>query len=139
MKKQMILWTCILLLVLAGCKKDDVQYTDRYELKGKVEKGPFVRGSEVTVYELSERLERTGISYTKTVQDDQGNFDFGILDIRSPYVEIVATGADRRTDLRIVEFAFDCRSFESEIGECECIHSSGNPTIIGVERWRKAL
>ena len=93
MKKQMILWTCILLLVLAGCKKDDVQYTDRYELKGKVEKGPFVRGSEVTVYELSERLERTGISYTKTVQDDQGNFDFGILDIRSPYVEIVATGA----------------------------------------------
>ena len=89
MKKQMILWTCMLLLVLAGCKKDDVQYTDRYELKGKVEKGPFVRGSEVTVYELSERLERTGISYTKTVQDDQGNFDFGILDIRSPYVEIV--------------------------------------------------
>ena len=63
------------------------------DLKGKVEKGPFVRGSEVTVYELSERLERTGISYTKTVQDDQGNFDFGILDIRSPYVEIVATGA----------------------------------------------
>lgn len=56
MKKQMILWTCMLLLVLAGCKKDDVQYTDRYELKGKVEKGPFVRGSEVTVYELSERL-----------------------------------------------------------------------------------
>ena len=53
MKKQMILWTCMLLLVLAGCKKDDVQYTDRYELKGKVEKGPFVRGSEVTVYELS--------------------------------------------------------------------------------------
>ena len=90
MKKQMILWTCMLLLVLVGCKKDDVQYTDRYELKGKVEKGPFVRGSEVTVYELSERLERTGISYTKTVQDDQGNFDFGILDIRSPYVEIVA-------------------------------------------------
>jgi tetratricopeptide (TPR) repeat protein len=83
----------MLLLVLVGCKKDDVQYTDRYELKGKVEKGPFVRGSEVTVYELSERLERTGISYTKTVQDDQGNFDFGILDIRSPYVEIVATGA----------------------------------------------
>ena len=34
MKKQMILWTCMLLLVLAGCKKDDVQYTDRYELKG---------------------------------------------------------------------------------------------------------
>ena len=33
MKKQMILWTCMLLLVLAGCKKDDVQYTDRYELK----------------------------------------------------------------------------------------------------------
>ena len=61
MKKQMILWTCMLLLVLVGCKKDDVQYTDRYELKGKVEKGPFVRGSEVTVYELSERLERTGI------------------------------------------------------------------------------
>ena len=57
MKKQMILWTCMLLLVLVGCKKDDVQYTDRYELKGKVEKGPFVRGSEVTVYELSERLE----------------------------------------------------------------------------------
>lgn len=24
MKKQMILWTCMLLLVLAGCKKDDV-------------------------------------------------------------------------------------------------------------------
>ena len=53
MKKQMILWTCMLLLVLAGCKKDDVQYTDRYELKGKVEKGPFVRGSEVTVYDLN--------------------------------------------------------------------------------------
>lgn len=93
MKKQMILWACMLLFLLTGCKKDDVQYTDRYELKGKVEKGPFVRGSEVTVYELSERLERTGISYTTTVQDDQGNFDFGILDIRSPYVEIVATGA----------------------------------------------
>ena len=93
MKKQMVLCACMLLFLLAGCKKDDVQYTDRYELKGKVEKGPFVKGSEVTVYELNERLERTGISYTKTVQDDQGNFDFGILDVRSPYVEIVATGA----------------------------------------------
>ena len=135
MKKQMILWTCMLLLVLVGCKKDDVQYTDRYELKGKVETGPFVRGSEVTVYELSERLERTGISYTKTVQDDQGNFDFGILDIRSPYVEIVATGAFYNE----LTGEQTSGSFESEIGECECIHSSGNQTIIGVERWRKAL
>ena len=62
MKKQMILWTCMLLLVLAGCKKDDVQYTDRYELKGKVEKGPFVRGSEVTVYEPYRTIREISIS-----------------------------------------------------------------------------
>ena len=64
MKKQMILWTCMLLLVLAGCKKDDVQYTDRYELKGKVEKGPFVSGSTITIQPMDSKLQVRGDFYS---------------------------------------------------------------------------
>src|SRR5262249_46300640 len=60
-------------------------------VSGAVQKGPFVRGSSVTVQELDPKLAPTGRSFQVTTSDDVGDFAIPI-NVSSRYVEIIATG-----------------------------------------------
>jgi hypothetical protein len=60
-------------------------------LSGAVQKGPFVRGSSVTVQELDSTLTPTGRSFQVTTNDDEGDFDIPVT-VSSQYVEVIATG-----------------------------------------------
>lgn len=61
-------------------------------VKGKVEKGPLVRGSTVEMRTLDEYLTPTGNSYTARVENNVGDFNYGMLKVSSPYARLTADG-----------------------------------------------
>ena len=75
-------------------KEDEELITPKssVEIKGKVEKGPFVKGSEVKLYELDNSLKQTGVNYKTRIISNEGDFDFGELEVSSSYVLLTADG-----------------------------------------------
>lgn len=63
-----------------------------YSILGKVEKGPFVSGSTITIQPMDGNLQMLGSLYSSTIQDDLGNFLFGSKLFESPYAELTANG-----------------------------------------------
>lgn len=63
-----------------------------YDVQGKVEKGPFVSGSTITVQPMDEQLNVVGGMYSSTIDDDMGNFSFGSKMFEAPYAELTANG-----------------------------------------------
>jgi len=68
------------------------EITDSYNLRGKAEKGPFVRGTRVSVYELSASFVLTGRSFVVYTDKDDGSFSSNGLKLISPYVLLDVDG-----------------------------------------------
>lgn len=82
-----------LLLLLCGCTDNEQRQDARnWQVQGKVEKGPFVRGSNVTIQELNESLVPTGKSFQTTIIDNEGYFSLDNISLETPYVQLIATG-----------------------------------------------
>lgn len=62
------------------------------QILGKVEKGPFISGSEIVLSVLDETFSQIGESYKERIETDEGDFDFGDLELASSYVELTANG-----------------------------------------------
>ena len=63
------------------------------DVAGLAQKGPFVKGSAVTVYELEGRsLNPTGRIFTTKVSSDKGEYAFQKLNIASQYAVFEASG-----------------------------------------------
>ena len=76
---------------VAGTSDDPNQITASIE--GVVEKGPFVKGTTVTLYELNpETFAQTGKTFTGTVDGDDGSFSIGKVELDSRYVLVEASG-----------------------------------------------
>ena len=60
-------------------------------LAGSIQKGPFVSGASITVYELDENLKQTGISHRTNTTDNKGSYSLP-ASIQSRYVEVYADG-----------------------------------------------
>ncbi|MEI6080464.1 MAG: sialidase family protein [bacterium] len=103
MFKKIYLISSLLLLVSAGCggkSGSSTQATDTQGAPGAtaprvsggiIQKGPFVAGSTVIVYELDLSLQRTGTNYTASTTDNLGHFTIP-SGVSSRYVEAVASG-----------------------------------------------
>ena len=75
----------------AGASEDPNQVTASIE--GVVEKGPFVKGTSVTLYELNpETFAQTGKVFTGMVEGDNGGFSLGKVELGSRYVLLEASG-----------------------------------------------
>ena len=61
-------------------------------IQGAVEKGPFVRGSVVTVYELNSELNPTGKTFKSEILDDKGSFSLADIELASNYVQLSVSG-----------------------------------------------
>lgn len=62
-------------------------------ITGFSQKGPFVKGSDVRLYELEEKtLKQTSGSFAGKIIDDNGRFRINARDLTSPYVYLQATG-----------------------------------------------
>ncbi|MBR4312777.1 MAG: RagB/SusD family nutrient uptake outer membrane protein [Bacteroidaceae bacterium] len=83
-----------LLFVLSACEEviDDGFKPTSYNVSGKVEKGPFVSGSEITIQPMDGQMQPLGVMYTSTIQDHLGNFSFGIKQFESPHAVLTANG-----------------------------------------------
>lgn len=94
--KKLNLWNVLwvfLLIVISGCDDEkDSSFEKPVNIEGKVEKGPYVKGSVVTIHELSEELTQTGRSFQANILNDEGSFVVEDVTLTSPYVLLTATG-----------------------------------------------
>lgn len=94
-------YNILILIALCGsafvsCSKSDSEgdeFTPRtYNVSGKVEKGPFVSGSTITIQPMDSKLQILGSMFNTTITDNLGSFTFGSKEFQAPYAEMMATG-----------------------------------------------
>ncbi|WP_085537321.1 RagB/SusD family nutrient uptake outer membrane protein [Massilibacteroides vaginae] len=92
------IFTIILFIFFMSCDKDEskdiVRPVSKENIQGKTEKGPFVTGSKVTLYELDAQLRQTGKNiFTTETTDDIGSFTFDSkMELSSQFVEVEING-----------------------------------------------
>jgi hypothetical protein len=62
------------------------------ELTGFVQKGPYINGTAVQIFELTENMAQTGKSFSSQIIDNKGTFEIRSLKLSSNYVELQANG-----------------------------------------------
>lgn len=92
--KKLIFLHLLALLLVASCKTDDVikDGLSLEKLNGYIQKGPFLSGTSITVYELSESLVATGKNFPSQISDNKGAFEVKNVDLVSEYVLLKADG-----------------------------------------------
>lgn len=94
--KQYIYLSAAIVFSFSSCSDDNSIENDfepnTYNVSGKVEKGPFVSGSTITIQPMDGNLQVLGSLYSATIQDDLGNFSFGSKLFEAPYAELTANG-----------------------------------------------
>jgi len=87
------LFLILAILFLSNCKtsshEDPIEERD---ITGFVQKGPFISGSSVTIYDLKADLTPVGKSYNAQITDNQGSFQLNGIALSSGYVSIRADG-----------------------------------------------
>jgi len=61
-------------------------------LGGHVQKGPFLNGTSLSIYELNEALNQTGRSFNTQITDNSGTFSIQDIELASQYAELKADG-----------------------------------------------
>ncbi len=93
-----LLGSVLLVGIISSCSKSDESPLDEpftpqtYDVQGKVEKGPFVSGSEITIQPMDAQLQVLGSMFNTSITDNLGNFVLGNKEFSSPYAEIIANG-----------------------------------------------
>lgn len=89
MKAKGIILTGVMLISLLSCEtENDAQYS----VTGTAQKGPYVAGTDMVIYELNDNLGQTGRSFTATIHDDLGNFEMNNIELNSDLVLLTASG-----------------------------------------------
>lgn len=91
--KSLFIMTCCTLMM--SCSEDDEMekiQPQTYNVSGKVEKGPFVSGSTITMQPMNEKMQASGETYNSTILDNVGNFTFGSKLFDAPFAELTANG-----------------------------------------------
>jgi len=52
---------------------------------GHVQKGPFLNGTSLSIYELNENLNQTGRSFNTQITDNSGTFSIQDIELASQY------------------------------------------------------
>ncbi len=86
---------CLLILVnilLTNCQKDNSTQGSVQNVTGYVQKGPFINGSSVTVYDLQSNLSASGKSFNTQIIDNKGTFELNDISLSSNYIGLRADG-----------------------------------------------
>ena len=79
--------------IIYSCKKDiDKSVIKKEKLSGYVQKGPYVNGTSIEMYELSSSLSQTGKTFGTKISDNKGSFEISNIALSSQYVEFSASG-----------------------------------------------
>ena len=87
-KKIRLLFLCLITGFCTSCEKGD----ETYSFSGKAQKGPFIIGSNVSIYELNEKLGQTGRTYTAAIISDDGSFELHDMELGSNLALLTANG-----------------------------------------------
>ena len=79
-----------IIISYVSCKKEKNVLKEK--INGVSQKGPFVNGSSITLFELSSNLSSTGKSFNATMTDNKGSFELRGLELKSQYVKLKADG-----------------------------------------------
>jgi len=78
---------------LTNCTKNDSSSQSKIQnITGYAQKGPFINGSSVTVYDLQSDLSPTGKSYNSQITDNKGTFQLSNISLSSNYISLRADG-----------------------------------------------
>lgn len=85
------------IIVFNGCKKEKPEETltptsVTRSVNGSAQKGPFLNGTSITVYELNQSYSQTGKSFSTQITDNSGSFALNNISLVSNYVQIRADG-----------------------------------------------
>jgi hypothetical protein len=80
-----------LVFIFGSCTKENEQLI-KENLTGYVQKGPFINGTSLALYELDENMIQTGRSFNTQIIDNSGTFEIPAIELTSPYVELKADG-----------------------------------------------
>jgi hypothetical protein len=92
MKKYNLFILIVIFLFISSCEREKNEPTKNYEIKGFAQKGPFKSGTNITVIELKNTLQPTGLNFYSTVYDNMGSFIVPDVELSSNYVELMADG-----------------------------------------------
>jgi hypothetical protein len=94
MKTKTLLFYCILIaaVIFSSCKKDEPDGPQNYSFSGKVQKGPFITGTGITLNELNANLGQTGSSYTTNIASNDGSFSLNNIELNSELALLTANG-----------------------------------------------
>ena len=83
-----------MVVFISGCKKDisNDSPTTNQDVAGYAQKGPFINGSSVTIYDLKADLSATGKSFNAQITDNKGSFEMSGIPLSSTYVKLRADG-----------------------------------------------
>lgn len=78
--------------LLTSCQKDSSSTSSIQDITGYVQKGPFINGSSVTVYDLQTDLTATGKTFNTQITDNKGTFGLSNISISSNNIGLRADG-----------------------------------------------
>jgi len=85
----------ILISLFGGCKKVDKPGSTeikKEKITGYIQKGPFLNGTQISMYELDSKLAQTGKVFNTQITDNKGSFELNNVELTSKYVQLSANG-----------------------------------------------
>ena len=92
MKHSFLLFALLLILVSSCDFLDKSESIKKEKLEGVIQKGPFVSGTSVFMYELNPQMGQSGRSFSTNIINDGGLFEFNNIELASNFVELLSMG-----------------------------------------------
>lgn len=86
-----VVLTALTFLAFNSCRKPKDELTI-YSFTGKAQKGPYVSGTEINLYELNQDLVQTGKAFSTTISANDGSFSLLNMELGSQYALLSANG-----------------------------------------------
>jgi len=88
-----IILSVLFLIISHSCQKegDDIKIK-KDMLSGYVQKGPFINGTSIQMFELKSTLNQTGKVFSTQITDNKGSFEITDIELSSQFIEFYADG-----------------------------------------------
>src|SRR5438874_45358 len=93
--KTNIFFSILFIITLYGCTKDKSTSSQDFtkdKLSGFSQKGPFVNGSSLTLFELNSSYAQTGRVFNTQIIDNTGIFQLANININTSFAKLKADG-----------------------------------------------
>lgn len=94
--KNIISIIVLIIIIFTACKKDnkviDTSSFSKTKIDGTSQKGPFLNGSSLTLFELNTNYSQTGKSFNTQISDNLGSFQLNNIEIQTPFAKLKADG-----------------------------------------------